>query len=87
MWKKIGNHVLRHLASNPLNVIRQAGRQADKNNSCLGDFIVIKYQPYQDCYIIAITCEIMIYLTSIPSAIGLCQAYQITVAHVRTILV
>jgi len=35
---KFGDHVLRRLASNLSNVIRQAGRQADKNSS-LGDFL------------------------------------------------
>ena len=39
---KFGDHVLRRLASNLSNVIRQAGRQADKNSS-LGDFFRIQY--------------------------------------------
>jgi len=34
---KLGDHLLRRLASSHSNVIRQAGRQADKNSS-LGDF-------------------------------------------------
>ena len=43
---KFGDHVLRHLSSNFLNVIRQAGRQAGKQadkNSSLGDFFKIQY--------------------------------------------
>ena len=36
--KKFGDHVLCHVASSLLNVVRQAGRQADKNSS-LGDFL------------------------------------------------
>ena len=35
---KFGDHVLHHLASSLSNVIRQVGRQADKNSS-LGDFL------------------------------------------------
>jgi len=39
---KFGDRVLRRLASSLFNVIRQAGRQADKNSS-LGDFFRIRY--------------------------------------------
>jgi len=39
---KFGDHALHCLASSLLNVIRQAGRQADKNFS-LGDFFRIQY--------------------------------------------
>ena len=39
---KFGDRVLRRLASSLSNVIRQAGRQADKNSS-LGDFFKIQY--------------------------------------------
>jgi len=35
---KFGDHVLRRLASSLSNVIKQGGRQADKNSS-LGDFL------------------------------------------------
>jgi len=39
---KFGDSVLRRLASSLLNVIRQAGRQADKNSS-LDDLFKIQY--------------------------------------------
>jgi len=39
---KFGDRVLRRLASSLSNVIRQAGRQTDKNSS-LGDFFRIQY--------------------------------------------
>ena len=39
---KFGDHVLHCLASSLSNVIRQAGRQVDKNSS-LGDFFRIQY--------------------------------------------
>ena len=39
---KFGDRVLRRLASSLSNVIRQAGRQANKNSS-LGDFFRIQY--------------------------------------------
>ena len=39
---KFGDHVLHRYASSLLNVIRQVGRQADKNSS-LGDFFRIHY--------------------------------------------
>ena len=38
---KFGDHALRHLASSLSNVIRQAGRQADKNSN-LYDFLRIQ---------------------------------------------
>jgi len=47
---KFGDHVLCRLAFSLLNVIRQAGRQADKNSS-LGDFFRVQYLAF-GCYFV-----------------------------------
>ena len=49
---KFGERVLRRLASSLLNVIRQAGRQADKNSS-LGDVFRIQYLAF-DYYLVVL---------------------------------
>ena len=51
---KFGDHVLHRLASSFLNVIRQAGRQAEKSSS-LGDFFRIQYLPFGYYLVVLIT--------------------------------